>query len=539
MLSVATTAQIRKLEVDWIAKCNARWGQVLMELAGSQAARAAYEMVSSDSGKAVIICGNGNNGGDGLVIARYLHLWKIPVAAWIINTKGNSVRPEQLMTSEEANANLAIARMFGVPIELLDSAKQLSFGEAGLIVDALLGTGLDRKVEGLYKEVIDCINKSGKPVLAVDIPSGINSDTGQAMGTAIKASETVTFGFLKTGLLCHPGAELCGKLHLVDIGLPQLGERSPKVFLTSVEYVQNCLPKRPADSNKGTYGTLLTIAGSLGMSGATLLSCESSLRVGCGLSLLATPKSLLQALPAQEVIYRPLSETDKMSIHPRAIEELSDELDRASALVLGPGMSTHPETVEFIRLFVSKTLAGRKEIPCIIDADALNAIAKHPDCVSSTRHPFVLTPHPKELSRLIGMQTAEIQADRLNAALKAAQKFASVVLLKGANTIIADPDGNVFINPTGNAGMAKAGAGDVLSGIIGGLLAQGVEPFDAAAAGAYIHGRAGDLASQMHGQPGVLAGDISICIPEALSTIKGGIASALEQEIDETLSAQR
>jgi len=539
MLSVATTSQIRTLESEWIAKCDARWGQVLMELAGSEAAKVAYRMFidqqSHELTDVLVLCGNGNNGGDGLVIARFLHLWNVPVKVWIVNGKSAA---NQKMNSEEANANLAIAQKLGISINFLTDLKQLSFQNVALVIDGLLGTGLDRSVEGLYKEVIDLVNSSEKAIMAVDLPSGINSDTGQIMGTAIKATQTVTFGYLKTGLLCYPAAELCGKLNLVDIGLPNLGERTPKVSLTTVEYVANLLPIRKANSNKGTYGTLLTVAGSLGMSGATVMSTESSLRVGCGLAILATPKSLIPELPAKEIIYKALSETDKISIHPKAIEELKDELARASALVLGPGMSTHPQTVEFVQKFITDTLSKLK-IPCIIDADALNAIARAPDCLSQSKHPFVLTPHPKELSRLMDTSTEKIQEDRITAALDAAKRFASVVLLKGANTVIADPQGNVFINPTGNSGMAKAGVGDVLSGIIGGLLAQGLAPLGAAVAGAYIHGRAGDLASEIHGQSGVMAGEISTCIPDAISSIHDGMLSPLEKSLQENITVIR
>jgi NAD(P)H-hydrate epimerase len=510
-----------------------------MELAGSSAASVAYDMLVDRSGEALVVCGNGNNGGDGLVIARFLHVWDLPVKVWLVDKKGASEKGKQKMISPEANTNLEIAGNIGVPLHFFDDPEKPSFENAALIIDALLGTGLDRPVEGIYKQVIERINNSGKAVLAVDLPSGVNSDTGQVMGAAVRAVQTVTFGYLKTGLLCHPAAELCGKLNLVDIGLPSLGERSPKVSLTTVEHVRELLPVRTADSNKGTYGTLLTVAGSLGMSGATMLSTESALRVGCGLSILATPKSLVANLPPQEVIYKALPETERISIHPDAIADLTEELKRASAVVLGPGMSTHPATVEFVLNFVEKTLSGAQAPPCLIDADALNAISKRPACLAAKHHSFVLTPHPKELSRLTGIPTDQIQADRVSSAVNAAKRFASVVLLKGANTVIADPSGTVFINPTGGPAMAKAGAGDVLSGIIGGLLAQGLAPLDAAVAGAYIHGRAGDLASQIHGLAGVMAGEISINIPDALRTILDGTPSALEESLEETVTIFR
>lgn len=541
MLSVATTSQIKTLESTWIARCKAGWGQILMELAGQQAAQIAQAMMIDSPGKVWVFCGNGNNGGDGLVIARYLKLWNASVEVWLVG-KNSSSAPNtntRQMTSDEANVNLSIAEELGIPINFVSDKPLPPFENVALIVDALLGTGLDRPIEGTLKELISRINQSGKQVLAVDIPSGINSDNGQIMGQAIKATSTATFGYVKVGSLCYPAAELAGKLHLIDIGLPSLGQRSPEISLTTVEHVAHLLPKREANSNKGTYGTLLTIAGSLGMSGAALLSAETSLRIGCGLSILATPKSLVAHLDARELIYKPVSETESISIHPNAVSELEDELKRAKAIVIGPGLSVQPETVNFVLRFVGEILSQPDAPNCLIDADALNAIAKHPDCLSGKHSNLVLTPHPKELSRLMSISTDEIQADRVNSAITAAKHFNAVVVLKGANTVIADAKGTVFINPTGNPSMSKAGAGDVLSGIIGGLLAQGLTPLDAAISGAYIHGRAGDIAETKRGQSGVMASDISTTIPEAFSTIYDGIASELEESLQSTVAVVR
>jgi NAD(P)H-hydrate epimerase len=260
------------------------------------------------------------------------------------------------------------------------------------------------------------------------------------------------------------------------------------------------------------------------------------------LCFLATPKSLVTALPAKEVIYRPLPETDKLSIHPDAIEALDGDLKKATAIVLGPGMSTHPETVAFVQEFVAETLERISQTPCLIDADALNAISKNKACVKKGLHKFVLTPHPKELSRLTGKDVKAIQADRINAALEAAEQFGSVVVLKGSFSVVAAPDGRVFINPTGSPAMAKAGAGDVLSGIIGGLLAQSLDPFDAAVAGTYIHGRAGEIAAASLGLAGVLAGDISEAVPDALISIEEGELSNFERYLsdpEEQIAVQR
>jgi len=533
---VATTGQIRKLESELIASYNARWGQVLMELAGAGAAKNAYSMYLEEPGPVHVYCGSGNNGGDGLVVARFLKLWQVPVQVFLVSkSKGaaKSDAPSPTMSSEEARTNYTLAQFLGVPIEQVDDPLKVELESPALIVDALFGTGLDRPLEGIYKVLIDRLNESGKRILAIDIPSGVNSDTGQAMGVAVKATRTVTFGYLKTGHLCHPGAALSGSLRLIEIGLPNLPKEAPVVSLTTAEHVRSLLPLREENSNKGTFGTLLTVAGSLGMSGATVLSAESALRIGAGLCILATPKSLITALPAREVIYKPLKETDKQSIHPDAVEELEEELKKASALVLGPGMSTDPQTVQFVQEFVGKTLDRLSDLSCVIDADALNAISTNTDCLSSKRHRFVLTPHPKELSRLLKVSTQVIQADRVNMCLKAAKQLGCVVILKGSFSVIADPDGNVFINPTGNASMAKAGAGDVLSGVVGGLLAQGLTPMHAAVAGAYVHGRAGELASNSLGMAGVLAGDISDFIADGLLSIEHGLGTDLENNLRE------
>jgi NAD(P)H-hydrate epimerase len=440
------------------------------------------------------------------------------------------------MSTEEANANRALVQHLGIPISV---GQKLPADQApSLIVDALLGTGITREVKGDYQSAIETINASGAQVLSVDLPSGIHSDSGQIMGCAVQANGTVTFGYLKAGLLNEPGAQLAGELTVIDIGLPNIDhEQKPVVQLTFSELVRDLLPHRPTDSHKGTYGTTLTIAGSLGMMGATILASESALRIGGGLSLLAVPRSLIGQLPAKEVIYRPLPETQNNSISLQALEleALAQDLEKATAIILGPGISTHDETVQFVQKFVAITLAKLQK-PCVIDADALNALSKSKDSLIGKDNKIVLTPHPKELSRLLEISTKEIQADRVKAAQQAAQRFACVVVLKGARTVIADNQGSVFINPTGNSGMATAGAGDVLSGTIGGLLAQGLSPLEAAVCGVYLHGFAGDIAAADIGQTGMVAGDISQALPFALTAVKMGECSSLERTLKQTES---
>jgi ADP-dependent NAD(P)H-hydrate dehydratase / NAD(P)H-hydrate epimerase len=533
MLSVATTSQIRKLEADWISKCDTNWGQVLMELAGQQAAKLAYNHWLVKLGRVLIVCGSGNNGGDGLVIARYLHLWQVPVVLNFVNTKGSS--NEFSMSTKEGNINRGIAKTLGIEMKVIDKATSLDVKGVTMIIDALLGTGVDREVEGLYKSVIECVNEIGLAqeviVVAVDVPSGINTDNGQIMGAAIKADATATFGYIKSGLLCHPAAELCGELSLIDIGLPPLAAHSPEIFLSTMDYIFSLIPERKANSNKGTFGTLLTIAGSAGMTGAAFLSSRSSLRVGAGLVLLATAKSVLEHLPPGEVIYKPLPETNEQTIDNKAVDEVMEYIKTASAVVLGPGLTTNASTVLFVRQFLIKMMDKKEILPCLIDADALNALSTFTEIMDTRAKPFILTPHPKELSRLTGQSTQDIQADRINAALNAANKFGCIIVLKGAHSVIANPDGRVFVNPTGNASMAKAGAGDVLSGIMGGLLAQKIEPFLAAIAGTYIHGLAGEKASLELGMSSVLANDISLNISGALEQITNKEVSDFEETL--------
>lgn len=625
-MRIPTTEQIRDLESKWIAHCDGNWGQVLMEIAGRGAAIRALRMWQENPGEVVVVAGRGNNGGDGMVVARYLTLWGVPVSVWLVSQArqknesddntgsikaANSLDAEKAITASdttqkgsaksatiergvdvdvaemktaEGKLNKTILESLGVSVKVLaheafylverntddnhernlfedknaalfdrskherkqsgerDSVQNRDehggesphdrhsdpnvdelFEGASLIVDALFGTGLEKQVEGLYKRVIDAINRSGKRVLAIDIPSGINSDTGQIMGAAVRADQTVTFGYLKPGLVTHPGATLAGDLGIIDIGLPEIPESTPDINLMTVEIVREILPVRPVDSHKGSFGHVLAIAGSVGMAGAAMLSSMSALRVGAGLAFLATPRAVLSSLPAEEVIYKPMPETESGTFSKDAYAQLKTLTSQAQSIILGPGIGLNDDTFEL----VSKLL-NDIDCPCIIDADGLNAIAKKPDILENNDGQFVLTPHPKELARLLDCEVSEIQSDRINMAIKAAQKFNAVIVLKGSMTVTANPEGEVFINPTGNAGMATAGAGDVLSGIIGGLLAQHVDPFQAAAAGAYIHGRSGDILAEEIDESGLVAGDIKRGIPFAIASIKNGQRSNLE-----------
>ena len=523
---IPTTSQLRSLEADWIEKCGSSWGQVLMEIAGQGAAEVAFNMWQEQPGHVVVFCGRGNNGGDGMVVARYLTLWGAPVSVFIVSAAKSG--DELNMNTEESNTNRRIAQHLEVSIELAPEDLDTAMTHATLIVDALLGTGLDRVVAGAYKDAIDAINRSGRPVLAIDLPSGINSDTGQIMGAAVRSDKTVTFGYLKPGLLQHPAATLCGSIHAVDIGLPNV-DAPDQIYLTTGDFVRATLPARRAESNKGTYGTVLTIAGSFGMFGATILASESSLRSGAGLCMLASPKSIIPHLPAAEMIYWPLPETDDTSISDKAVAVLEPQIEKATAIILGPGLSQHESTVKFVHEILPVIADSGKS--CIVDADALNAISKAPEKFPKNGGKFVLTPHPKELSRLMQNTVEEIQKDRIGAARQAATRFGCTIVLKGSRTIVASHEGTVYINPTGNPGMATAGSGDVLSGIVGGFLAQGMTPFEAAVGAVYVHGLAGDIAASELGETGIIAGDIGHAVPIAIANIREGQISGLEMQL--------
>ncbi len=529
---IPTTAQLRDHEEQWISSCHQDWGMVLMEVAGRQAAVTALSLLESAPGPVTIICGSGNNGGDGLVVARCLHNAGILVAVYLVESNSPPSRQESKIM-KQVLAKLGLQINPASESNLQDISAH--FNRSALIIDALLGTGQDRPVEGLYAELIKSMNSSGAPILAVDIPSGINSDTGQVMGIAVRAVATVTFGYLKAGLLNYPGAQLCGQIVLANIGLPDIGnskpgQADPLWLLSTGNWIRTLLPPRPPDAHKGTFGQVAVIAGSLGMSGASLLSSKSTLRAGAGLCILSTPRSLIEGLPPQEIIYHPLNGTSSGSISISALEQARKEISMASAVVLGPGLSLQEETIDFVQKLIPDI-----NKPCVIDADALNALSRNMDVLPPPENcrNFVLTPHPRELSRLTGATVGEIQANRLEAARCAALRFGCTVVLKGAHSIVADPDGPVCINPTGNSGMATAGSGDVLSGIIGGLMAQGAPPAVAAVVGTYLHGAAGDQAAAQIGNVGLIAGDIMNCVPTVINAIRSGKfpGSDLEKQI--------
>ncbi|HET7753624.1 MAG TPA: NAD(P)H-hydrate dehydratase [Anaeromyxobacteraceae bacterium] len=474
-------------------------GIQLMERAGAAVAAAVQRRLARPS--VVVYCGPGNNGGDGWVAARLLH--GRGAAVQVVS----AAEPSSL--TGDARAAFEAAERAQVRWTRLDSPPPQPTPGPAVVVDALLGTGLSRPPDARLSEAIDRVDEArgrGAHVVAVDVPSGLSADTGQPLGRCVRADTTVTFAFMKRGLALFPGVTLAGEVEVADIGIPaEAASRVPREceLLTEAE-VRALLPRLAPDAHKGAAGRVLVVAGSAGKSGAAHLSVAGALRGGAGLVTLASRPEVLPVALAG----RP----EAMSLAlpgdgPLALPDLDPLVDVAlasDAIVMGPGIPRGDGTARFLR-----QLADRARVPCVIDADALNALADAPDLLASWPVPAVLTPHPGEMGRLAKLSIGDVQRDRIGLAREKASSWGCVVLLKGARTVVADPEQPAAVIPTGNPGMATGGTGDVLAGLCGALLAGGMGPFDAARAAAWIHGRAGDLAARRHGQRGMLAGDLA------------------------------
>jgi ADP-dependent NAD(P)H-hydrate dehydratase / NAD(P)H-hydrate epimerase len=491
-------------ELDRATQARGTPAADLMERAGWAVARACIDLLGGSYGRrAVVVCGKGNNGGDGFVAARYLARWGMRVAVVPVGGADGPRGP--------AAENLARLREVPVRVLAFDPpilARELA--RADVAVDALFGTGFRGVADGDWASAIDAVNAALVPVVAVDIPSGVDGTSAAVAGRAVRADLTVTFGAAKTGEVLLPGAELAGDLRVVDIGFPE--DLIPEgIGLTEPSDVLAVLPERAADAHKKASGTLVVVAGSGRMTGATKLIAQAAARIGAGYVFVAAPASILPVIQSEltEAVFVPLPETDAGSVAPDALEIVRRVADGADALALGPGLSTEPETQAFIRALVRECA-----VPFVLDADGLNAFAGDAAAIADRKAEAVVTPHLGELARLTGPND-----DRLVAARDLARRADAVALVKGSRTVVARPDGVARINPTGTAVLATAGTGDVLTGAIGGLLARGVEPFDAAWAGAYLHGVAGLVAGQATAE-GTVAGDVASRLPEALELVR-------------------
>ena len=509
-MKVVTADEMREIDRKAIEEYGIP-GVVLMENAGRGAADAIEEFIlDKDIDHILVVAGKGNNGGDGFVVARNLVNRGIECEVCLAGKKA-AVRGD-------AKVNLDTAEKMGIEIiEIYDSVSDLEalIKRSGLIVDALLGTGLNQEVSGFYRGVIEAINFSDLPVVSLDIPSGLDSTTGHILGTAVEADVTVTFCLPKIGAVIYPGAENVGELILVDIGAPSqlLKNDELKTAIILDEDMEDLLLPREADSHKGTYGHLLVVAGSTGKTGAAVMTGDAALRSGSGLVTVAAPASVNDILEVKltEVMTEPLLSRNGEFLDRESLEQLLNIAEDKDAIVLGPGISRAPETGDLVR-----ELLVALKAPAVIDADAIWHIAEDKEILKKCEEHLILTPHPGEMAKLLGVSSKDVQDDRVGISRKFAEEYGCWLVLKGARTVIAAPDGNVYINTTGNPGMASGGTGDVLCGMIGSLLGQGYTPPEASIAGVYLHGYAGDLVADEKGEASLIATDIIEKIPEVM-----------------------
>ena len=570
-MKVVTTEEMRRIERE--ADAGGLSYATMMENAGRAVAEVCQRMGVTDK-RVLVLVGPGNNGGDGLVAGRYSHDAGAHVTFYVWKRRVEGDENFRLATERD------IPTLWAKEDEGFATLHRLLAG-SDVIIDALLGTGVSRPIGGSLKEILTVVGQemrerrepkrkealfspslpsfAARPsfpfLVAVDVPTGLDCDTGTIDPAAVPADLTVTFGFPKRGQFLFPGAEHVGQLVVADIEIPLHLADGVQVELATPEMVRELLPPRPLGAHKGTFGKALVVAGSVNYTGAAYLASAAATRVGTGLVTLALAESIHPILASKlsEVTFLLLPQTLGVLV-PDAIKVLGERIRDYDALLLGPGLGRAKETVQFVQQLLNVEPGKRGRIgflaseeaekgklslpPLIIDADGLNALADAPNwweqlkgpvlsgstelAEVSVEGPSVLTPHPGEMSRLTGLTVREIEADRLGVARLMAEKWRQVVVLKGAYTVIAGPEGGVVINPFANPGLATAGSGDVLAGAIVGFLAQGLAAFDAALVGAYVHGLAGELVRRELGGAGMVAGDLLPLLPKVIKLLSSG-----------------
>jgi len=487
-------------------------GNILMENAGRGCVNVLEEYYNLEHLKVLIICGKGNNGGDGFVIARHLQN-RGSFVKIILAGKGRELKGDALL-------NYKLAKKAQIEIyETVDIKKAKTIHNIfnpTVIVDALFGTGFKGAPRGIYQKLIRMINDTDSFIFSIDIPSGVSGDDGQFDNTCVIADATATMCLPKRGNYLYPGREFCGDLYVIDIGVPYnlINKGFPQII--EFDEINRYIPLRPPDGNKGTFGNILIIAGSRGFTGAAAMAAMSALKVGAGLVRLAAPMGVMDVLESTslEVVKVSLPQTDKETIGLAAVDTLLPHLEKSDVIVIGPGITTHKETAKF--LF---KLLPHISSPVVIDADAINIIAQDKKSLRKIRAPFILTPHPGEFSRLIKKNPQEINLRRIDLAPKWAKELDGVLILKGAPTVIASPEGEIYINPTGNSGLASAGSGDVLVGMVSGLLAQNRSLIEASVLGVFLHGLCAELAVEESNEYSLTAGDLINSIPQSINYI--------------------
>ena len=516
-MKILTVTQMRRVEEECAG--IGLPPSVLMENAGKAVAEEAKKILGTiNQRRVLILIGPGNNGGDGLVAARHLHDWGAKVSLYLFGQ-----RPQD-------DPNLKLVQERGIDCIEAAQDKNLSrfdklLASAGAVIDALFGTGKSRPLGGIFRQALGRVNKAKKRqpglcLIALDLPSGLNADSGAVDPACLYVDNTITLGFPKPGLFNSPGAGRAGKVTVADIGIPPHLAEAVTEELIAGEWAKSVLPERPLQANKGSFGRVLVVAGSINYIGAAYLACSGAMRAGAGLVTLATAASLQPVLASKltEVTYLPLPESQPGIISPEAASLIHQELDNYNVLLMGCGLGQSQSAIRFIK---STLFRAKSALPSLVlDADALNTLAKIPNWWQQLTGDAILTPHPGEMARLAGVSVDEVQSDRVGMAKKVALEWHKTVVLKGAYTVIAAPNGQARINPAANPGLASAGTGDVLVGVIAGLLAQGLSLFDAAACGVFLHSEAGEMVRARLGDAGMIASDLLPVLPLVIKQLK-------------------
>ncbi|MBI5327749.1 MAG: NAD(P)H-hydrate dehydratase [Deltaproteobacteria bacterium] len=511
-MKIVDSATMRQLDEKAIKNYGIH-GLVLMENAGRGVADIIERDFGNLKGKRVsIFSGKGNNGGDGFVVARHLLNKGFNACVYLIAQRRD--------VNGEVKVNLNILEKMGGEIVSVVSKKSLqrhgvNILHSCLIVDAIFGTGLSADVKGIQRDVIEFINRLNKQVVAVDIPSGLDASNGRVLGSCVKATITATMAIPKIGILVYPGVDYAGRVEIVDIGMPRQLIEDEKISWELLDRgsIKKLLKPRHSNTHKGSFGHVFVLAGSVGKTGAAAMASVGAMRVGAGLVTLGIPESLnpIMAKKLTEVMTLPLPESASGVLGYEAFDKIAKFIKDKEVLVIGPGLTAEGPVKKLVLRLVMES-----KIPLVIDADGINCLVSDVKILKKAKAPIVITPHPGEMARLVDVAAKHVQADRLGIASGFAKENKVIVVLKGAMTVIAEPFGSVFINPTGNPGMATAGTGDVLAGMIGGFIAQGYDPIDASNIAVYIHGLAGDEVAREKGQVGIIASDILDILPNVL-----------------------
>lgn len=514
-MKILTSQQMKDIDRKAIQEIGII-GPILMENAGIQITKEILtKFPDIRKEKVVIVAGKGNNGGDGFVVARHLF--------------NRGCRPVVLLLAMkkelrgDAALNAHIADKMGIEIREINSVRKWSTNKriltkATLLVDGIFGTGLAKPAKGLFAQAIEDINKSKAFKVAIDIPSGLSADTFEIIGPCVRADLTVTLAAAKIAHVFPPAEDYVGELKISDISVPSsmFAEKSLKLEWVEEDMIRPYFERRRNDTHKGTYGHLFVVSGSLGKTGAAVMAGKAALKMGAGLVTVGTPESCLPivARSMMELMTESLPETEEGTLASQALEKVLSLLKGKDALMLGPGISTHDSTKDFVI-----TLLPQIKIPLVLDADALNILAVKPDLLKSPSKPVIVTPHPGEFARLVKLSTKDVVAKRLELVPQFAAEYGVYVVLKGYRTLIAAPDGRTYINPTGNPGMASAGSGDVLSGMIASMIIQEKNILEAVLAAVYIHGLSGDIGAKRLGEKFLTAGNIITYLPAAMKTL--------------------